>query len=174
MRTKTLGILAVMSVVICMACSKQQSGNVSYEDQVKNALKQAELGDVNVSENAEKNTVTLSGKVHSEDAKMDAAKVAKNAAGDRLIVNEISVEPVGAESDAKAVANNTDDAIEKNYKAALIGQGLDKQHIDYDANNGVLKLTGSVKSVPERIEAEKLAQAVPNVQQVVNQIEVKR
>jgi len=56
---------------------------------------------------------------------------------------------------------NGDDAIEKNYKAALIAQGLGKQKIDYDARNGVLTLGGSVKSVPERVEAEKLAQAVP-------------
>ena len=81
---------------------------------------------------------------------------------------------MGVESEAKDVSKNSDDAIEKNYKAALIAQRLDKQNINYDAQNGVLKLTGSVKSVPERVEAEKLAQAVPNVQQVVNQIEIRR
>ena len=69
---------------------------------------------------------------------------------------------------------NSDEAIEKNYKAVLIAQGLDKQRINYDAKNGVLKLAGSVQSVPQRTEAEKLAQSVPNVQQVVNQIEIKR
>jgi len=164
----------VVSLVVCMACSKQQNSTISYEDGVKNALKQAELTDVNVSEDAHKNTITLSGKVHSEDAKLQAARVAQTAGGDRLIVNEISVQPVGVESDAKDVAKNSDDAIEKNYKASLIAQGLDKQSINYDAKNGVLTLAGSVKSVPERVEAEKLAQAVPNVQQVVNQIEIKR
>lgn len=173
MRTKTLGLFSVVLVVACMACSKQTS-TVSYADGVKNALKQSELTDVNVSEDAAKNTITLSGKVHSEDAKMAAARVAQTAGGDRLIVNEISVQPVGVESEAKDVAKNSDEAIEKNYKAALIAQGLDKQSIDYGAKNGVLKLSGSVKSVPQRVEAEKLAQAVPNVQQVLNQIEVKR
>jgi len=68
------------------------------ENGVKNALKQADLTDVSVSEDAQKNTITLSGKVHSEDAKLDAARVAQAAAGDRLIVNEISVQPVGTES----------------------------------------------------------------------------
>lgn len=173
MRTKVLGLLALITIVGCLACSKQTS-KVAYKDGVKNALKQAELTDVNVSEDAAKNTITLSGKVHSEDAKMQAARVAQTAGGDRLIVNEISVQPVGVESEAKDVSKNSDDAIEKNYKAALIAQRLDKQNINYDAQNGVLKLTGSVKSVPERVEAEKLAQAVPNVQQVVNQIEIRR
>jgi len=174
MRTKTLGIFAVISIVICLACAKQQNSKIAYEDGVKSALKQAELTDVNVSEDAAKNIITLGGKVHSEDAKLEAARIAQTAGGDRLIVNEISVQPVGVESEAKDVATNADDAIEKNYKAALTAQGLDKQHINYDAKNGVLTLDGSVKSVPERVEAEKLAQAVPNVQQVVNQIEIKR
>ena len=172
MRTKTLGLIAVACLMVGIACAKHTS--VSYEDGVKNALKQSELTDVNVSEDAAKNTITLSGKVHSEDAKLEAARVAQTAGGDRLIVNEISVQPIGVESEAKDVAKNSDEAIEKNYKAALIAQGLDKQSINYDAKNGVLKLAGSVKSVPQRVEAEKLAQTVPNVQQVVNQIEIKR
>jgi osmotically-inducible protein OsmY len=173
MRTKVLGLAAVICMMLAVACAKHTS-SISYEEGVKNALKQAELTDVNVSEDATKNTVTLSGKVHSEDAKLQAARVAQTAGGDRLIVNEISVQPVGVESDAKDVAKNSDEAIEKNYKAVLIAQGLDKQRINYDAKNGVLTLAGSVKSVPQRVEAEKLAQAVPNVQQVVNQIEIKR
>jgi len=172
MRAKTLGLIAVACLMIGIACARHTS--VSYEDGIKNALKQAELTDVNVSEDGAKNTITLSGKVHSEDAKLEAARVAQAAGGDRLIVNEISVQPIGVESEAKDVAKNSDEAIEKNYKAVLIAQGLDKQKIDYDAKNGVLRLGGSVKSVPQRTEAEKLAQAVPNVQQVVNQIEIKR
>ena len=176
MRNKTLGLLAIVSLAlgIAIACSKQSSHSVAYEDEVKNALTQAELTDVKVSEDKDKNTITLSGSVHSEQAKEDAGRISQQAAGSRTIVNEVSVQPVGAESEAKTVANNTDDAIEKNYKAALTAHGLAKQDINYDAKNGVLVLAGSVKSPPQRQEAQKIAQAVPNVQQVVNQIEVKR
>lgn len=173
MRTKTLGILAILTVAIGLACNSQR-GTVSYEDQVKASLKQAELADVTVSEDKGKNTITLGGTVHSDNAKEDAAKIAQAAAGNRVIVNEISVQPVGAESEARSIEKNTDDAIEDNYKAALTAQGLDKEHINYDAKNGVLKLSGSVKSAPRKQEAEKIAQAVPNVQQVVNQIEIRR
>ena len=174
MRTKSLGILAVISLMIGMACSKTQTANPSYEDAVKNALKQAELTDVSVNEDKDKNTITLGGSVHSENARDEATRISKAAAGSRMVVNEISVQPVGAESRAKDVAKNTDDGIENNYKASLIAQGLDKQDIDYKADNGVLTLKGSVKSAPQKKEAQKLAQAVPNVQQVVNQLEVKR
>jgi len=175
MQTKALGILAVASLFFGMACSSSpRTSNVSYEDHVKDSLKQADLTDVSVSEDKDKNTITLSGKVSSEDAKQDAGKIAQSAAGTRIIVNEISVQPVGAESEAKDIAKNSDDAIEKNYEAALIADGLNKEHISYDAKNGVLKLTGSVRSVPQRTEAQKIAQAIPNVEQVVNQIEIKR
>ncbi len=159
-------------VILTVACSHRD--NVSYKDGVKKALEQNELQDVSVSEDQEKNTITLGGRVHSDDAKAKAAEVAKAAAGTRIIANEISVQPVGAESEAKDIASNLDDAIEKNYKAALIASGLEKQNLNFKAKNGVLSLTGSVHNVNQRQQAEKLAAGIPNVQQVLNQIDVRR
>jgi hyperosmotically inducible periplasmic protein len=166
-------IATLLLCVLCVACSSSRD-NTSYRDSVKKALEQAELTDVSVAEDRDKNTVTLGGTVHSDDAKSKAADVAKEAAGNRTVVNEVSVQPVGAESDAKSIASNVDEAIEKNYKAALISTGLEKQHIDFKAKNGVLILKGSVKTVAQRQEAQSAAARVPNVQQVLNQINVKR
>jgi hyperosmotically inducible periplasmic protein len=157
-----------------VACSKQNANDVSRKTQVSQALEQAELQDVSVSEDRDKNTITLSGKLHSDEAKSQAGQIAQNAAGGRIIVNEISVQPVGAESEAKEMDSHLDDGIESNYKAALIEKGLDKEHIKFDAKNGVLTLKGSVKTPPKRQEAQQLAKNIPNVQQVLNQIEVKR
>src|ERR1700730_17547045 len=165
---------AVAVLISCLGCSNRTGDNVSYKDGVKRALEQAELTDVSVAEDRDKNTVTLGGTVHSDEAKSKAADVATEAAGNRTLVNEVSVQPVGAESDAKSIASNVDDAIEKNYKAALISTGLEKQHIDFKAKNGVLILKGSVKTVAQRQEAQSAAARVPNVQQVLNQIKVKR
>ena len=141
---------------------------------MQKALEQADLKDVTVSEDRDKNTITLGGTLHSDDAKRSAGDIARVTAGSRIIVNEISVQPAGQQSQAKDVASNLDTAIEKNYKAALITKGLDKQHIRFDAKNGVLTLKGSVASAPQRQEAQELAQSVPNVQQVLNEIDVKR
>lgn len=178
MTMKDLRMLMIVPLLLAglgLACSTQRPTNdISYQDSVQKALEQADLKDVTVSEDRDKNTITLGGTVHSEDAKRNAGEVAKGVAGARIIANEISVQPVGAESESKSMASNLDDAIEKNYKAALIAKGLDKEHIRFDAKNGVLTLKGSVKSVPERQEAQQLAQAIPNVQQVLNQIDVKR
>ncbi len=173
MKPWIVNTIAIASLLLCVACSKT-GDNVSYKDSVKQALQQADLTNVSVSEDRDKNTLTLQGSVHSDDAKAKAAEVAKGAAGNRIVVNEVSVQPVGAESDAKAIASDLDDGIEKNYKAAIIAHGLEKQHIDFNAKNGVLTLKGSVKTAGQRQEAQMAAATVPNVQQVVNQIEVKR
>jgi len=165
--------LAGILILSTVACS-QRANDVSYKDSVKKALEQADLKDVTVDEDRDKNTVTLRGKVHSENAKQQAGEIAQAAAGTRIIANEISIEPVGLESQAKKIESNVDDAIEKNYKAMLISKGLDKQKIDFKANNGVLTLKGKVKTPQQRQQAEQVAANVPNVAQVVNEIEVNR
>jgi hyperosmotically inducible periplasmic protein len=170
MRKRIKMFFLLAPLFLTLACSHRD--NVSYKDDVKKALEQADLKDVTVSEDQDKNTITLGGKVHSSDAKAKAVDVAKTAANTRIIANEISVEPVGLESQAKDVASNLDDGIEKDYKAALISSGLD--HVRFKAKNRVLTLTGNVHNTNERKQAERLAARIPNVQQVLNQIEVRR
>ena len=164
-------LLLLILISLGPACTNQ---NNSYKSSVEQALQQADLKDVTVSEDADKNTITLGGTLHTDDAKARAANVAKSAAGPRVVANEISVQPVGAESQAKDEAAALDDGIEKNYKAALISSRLDKQHISYSAKNGVLTLSGSVHTTAERKEAKQLADHIPHVQQVVDQVEVRR
>jgi hyperosmotically inducible periplasmic protein len=178
MRYPILGVLLVTAAILTgTACStRRANGDVdaTYKDSVKQALEQADLKDVTVSEDRDKNTITLDGTVHSDEAKSKAGEVAKSAASGRIVANEISVQPVGMESEAKDIASNRDDAIENNYKAMLIAKGLNEEHIRFDAKNGVLTLKGSVRTPPQRTEAQQLAQAVPDVQQVINNLDVKR
>jgi hyperosmotically inducible periplasmic protein len=165
---------AVIALLLATLACSSRTNNATYKDSVQNALEQADLKGVTVGEDADKNTITLGGKLHSEDAKQQAAQVAQSVAGNRVIANEISVEPVGSESAARKIESNVDDAIEKNYKAAIISKGLDKQDIRFDSKNGVLTLKGKVKSMQQRQVAEQVASNVPEVAQVVNEIEVKR
>jgi hyperosmotically inducible periplasmic protein len=170
---KVLAMLGGTAILLSsLACSNQN--NVSYKNNVQKSLEQADLKDVSVSEDRDKNTITLSGTLHSEEAKAKAGEVARGAAISRIIANEISVQPVGAESEAKDTASALDDGIESNYKAALISSGLEKQDVNYSVNNGVLTLTGRVGTPTQRAQAQGLAAATPNVKQVINQIEVKR
>jgi hyperosmotically inducible protein len=80
--------------------------------------------------------------------------------------------PVGVEKEAKAVNSDLDQGIEKNLDAALI---LNKLHdkVEYKVKSAVVTLTGEVNSEEMRSRAETVASAVPNVQQVVNDLQVK-
>ncbi len=67
-------VVLLVSALLMMACS--QRDNLSYKDDIKKALEQAELKDVTVSEDRDKNTITLGGKLHSGDAKAKAGEIA--------------------------------------------------------------------------------------------------
>lgn len=173
MKSISLTLIALFALLLGVACSSR-STTVGYKDGVKKALEQVDLKDVTVAEDRDKNTITLGGKVHSENAKQQASEVAQAAAGNRIIVDEISVQPVGEEATARNIASNTDSAIEKNYKAALEAKGLDKERIRFNAKNGVLTLKGTVKSAQQKQAAQEVASNVPNVQQVLNELDVSR
>jgi len=80
--------------------------------------------------------------------------------------------PPGGESEAKAVNSDLDKAIEKNLDAALIQNKLHKS-VKYDVKNGIVTLTGEVNSQSKRALADRIASAVPNVKQVVNDVQIK-
>jgi hyperosmotically inducible periplasmic protein len=139
---------------------------------VTDSLKNNNLSAVSVSQDRDKGVMTLKGDVDSQDLKSQAEGVAKQAAPDYTIADEIGVRPPGA-SEAGSVASHLDSAIEDNFKAAIKAHAsLNDQSISGSAKNGTLVLTGSVKTARQKKEAEDLAKKVPNVQQVVNEIEV--
>jgi osmotically-inducible protein OsmY len=87
------------------------------------------------------------------------------------VANEIAVRPAGQESMAKDTDTDLDKAIEKNFDAVLVQHRLEHS-VKYDVKNGVIT-TGDVHSQAQRKGVEKLAAGVPNVKQVVNELEVK-
>ena len=172
--TRILSAVTALCLALALTnCSRQKAETPSYKDAVKQAMDEGGFKDVTVDEDRDKGVVTLGGKVQSEDEKARAEEAAKAAAPNEVIAMEVSVEPPGAEREARNVESNVDDAIEHNFKAALIGNKLEDQHISYKAKNGVLTLSGMVDTPQQRAQAEKVAASVPNVEQVVNEITVK-
>jgi len=167
-----LSSAAVLAGVMAVAgCNKPS--HPDEKSAVSDALKNNNLSAVSVSQDRDKGVMTLKGDVDSQDIKNQAENVAKQAAPDYTIADEIGVRPPGA-SEAGSVASNLDSAIEDNYKAAIKAHAsLNDQSIDFSAKNGTLVLKGSVKTAKQKKEAEDLAKKVPNVQQVVNEIEIK-
>jgi hyperosmotically inducible protein len=127
---------------------------------------------VSVSQDRDKGVVTLTGSVATESDKAQAESVTKAAAGGQVVADEIAVRPPGDESAAKAVDSDLDKAIEKNLDAALVKRKMDKG-VRYDVKNGVVTLKGDAVSEGRRSAVEQIAKGVPNVTQVVNEMQVK-
>ena len=161
-------LLIVGTLVGCSGTTK--SPDVS--DTIRKSLDQASLKDVSVSQDRDKGVVTLGGHVPTDGDKSQAESIAKSIAGGQVVSNQIGVIPPAAESEAKTVNSDLDKGIEKNLDAALIQLRLNKG-IRYDLKNGVVTLTGELNSQAKRTRFEKVASAVPNVQQVVNELQVK-
>jgi osmotically-inducible protein OsmY len=117
--------------------------------------------------------VTLSGSVGADADKAQAEALAKSLAGAEVVADQIAVLPPGAEHDARAMNSDLDKGIEQNLDAALIQNKL-HQGVKYAVKSGVVTLTGEVSSQAKRRAAAKIARAVPNVQQVVNELQVKK
>ena len=163
-----LTLLIVGTLAGCSGTTK--SPDVS--DSIRKSLDQGGLQDVSVSQDRDKGVVTLGGHVPSDGDKSQAESIAKSIAGGQVVSNQIGVTPPAVESEAKTVNSDLDKGIEKNLDAALIQRRLNK-NIKYDVKNGVVTLTGEVNSQSRRAQVEKVASTVPNVQQVVNELQVK-
>jgi hyperosmotically inducible periplasmic protein len=166
----SIGTLLILAGLA--ACSNTPTKSPDVTDNLRRSLDQAGLKDVSVSQDRDKGVVTLTGTTASESDKSQAESIAKSIAGPQVVSDQIAVRPPGDESTAKKVDSDLDKGIEKNFDAVLVRHKLDSA-VKYDVKNGVVTLTGHVNSQSRRAWVEKLATGVPNVRQVVNELEVK-
>jgi osmotically-inducible protein OsmY len=164
-----LGMLAVGSI---SGCSSTLTKSVDVADTIRQSLAQAGLKDVSVSQDRDKGVVTLTCTTTSEADKSQAETIARSIGAGQVISDQIAVRPPGRESIAKKVDSDLDGGIEKNFDAVLVQHKLDSD-VKYAVKNGVITLTGNVNSQARRDSVEHLAAGVPNVKQVVNELEVK-
>jgi hyperosmotically inducible periplasmic protein len=167
----SVAMLTLVAVGALAGCSGT-AASPDVADGIRKSLDQAGFKDVSVSQDREKGIVTLSGQVGSENDKAQAESLAKSLAGAQVVADQIAVIPKGAEKEAKAVNSDLDEGIEKNLDAALI-QNRMHEKVKYEVKSGVVTLTGEVNSQRKRDRAEQVATNVPNVKQVVNDLQVK-
>jgi osmotically-inducible protein OsmY len=169
-------ILVVLAVEIAVGtlsgCSWMNPKSPDVADNIRKSLDQTGLKDVTISQDRDKGIVTLGGSVKTAQDKVQAETIAKGIAASQVIADEIAVLPVGGESAAKTVNSDLDTGIEKNLDAVLILNKL-HDHVKYSVKTGVVTLTGNVDSRQTRSQAEQLASAVPNVTQVVNDLQTR-
>jgi osmotically-inducible protein OsmY len=172
---KSLKVVSVLYVAIAIAASlgcSDRSKAPDVSNDIRHALDEGGLNDVSISQDRDKGVVTLGGKVRTDDDKARAESIAKSIAGNEVVSNEIGVRPNGDEGTAKKVDSDLDSGIDKNLDAMLVQHKL-KEDVRYDVSNGVVTLKGTVPSQDRRSSVQKLAEQVPNVKQVVNELEVK-
>ncbi len=173
---KTLSIcaasLALLAAGILAGCSQTSMKSPDVSASIRTSLDQAGLKDVSVSQDREKGVVTLGGHVAADGDKAQAQSIATSIAGGQVVSNQIELIPRGAERAAKAMNSDLDEGIGKNLDAALIQNKL-HESVKYDVKNHVVTLTGEVDSQSARRQAGSVASSIPNVWQVVNELQVK-
>ncbi len=169
---RCLTMLLLLAVGSLVGCSRTSKLSPDVSDSIRKSLDQAGLKAVSVTQDRDKGVVTLSGNVGTDADKAQAESIATAIATGQVVSNQIVVVPPGGESQAKAVNSDLDAGIEKNLDAALIQNKLHKG-VTYNVKSGVVTLTGEVGSQAKRAQVAQVASTVPNVQQVVNELQVK-
>ena len=174
MKTNQLlvAVLTLVAMGTIAGCRGISTKSPDVADTIHKSLDQAGLKNVAVSQDRDKGVVTLGGQVLSEGEKAQAEALAISLAGGQVVADQIAVIPAGQGNDVKAMNSDLDEGIEKNLDAALI---QNKMHdtVSYSVKNGVVTLNGEVISEDLRTGAGALAIGVPNVRQVVNDLQIK-
>jgi osmotically-inducible protein OsmY len=168
----SLGFCGILAISGLAGCSGASSKSPEVTDSIRQSLSESHLSDVSVSQDRDKGVVTLGGHVAGEGDKAHAESIARSFAGNQVVANQIAVIPAGVESDAKKMNSSLDKGIEGNLDALLIQDQL-HDSVKYAVKNSVVTLSGDVDSQAKRTQAQELASTVPNVQQVVNELQVK-
>jgi hyperosmotically inducible protein len=162
-----VGCLAAAIMISTAACGPR---NPDYEKTADDALSTAALDDVDANYDNDAKTIHLTGTVNTENERQRAADVVQKAVGDGAqVANEVTV----ANKDDD-IAGDFDGALESRLDELVDNEAdLKEDSISFDANNGVITITGDVDSAAERDRVGDLARSQPGVKDVVNSLEVK-
>lgn len=169
---------AVCALAISFGCAESDPGlttsvktQLAADDQVK-ALK--------IDVDTKDRVVTLKGTVQSAAEEARALEIARATKGVASVVDEISVVPAtdatatsGRMTDPAVDVTLTDPGLTAEIKTKLLADPyVSGLKIDVDTKDGVVTLTGNVKSAAEKAEALRLANTTKGVKSVVDKLVV--
>jgi len=162
-----VGCLAAAIMISSAACGPR---NPDYEKTADEALSSAALDDVEANYDNDAKTIHLTGTVNTENERQRAADVVQKAVGTGAqVANEVTVA-----SRDEEIADDFDGALETRLDELVDNEAeLKDNSIAFDANNGVVTITGDVNSAAERDRVGDMARSQPGVKDVVNSLEVK-
>ena len=165
-----LAVLPVVMAGALMGCSDTNK-SPDVTDNIRKSLDQAGYKDVSISQDRDKGVVTLSGTVATESDKSQAESIAKAGAGSQVVADQIAVTPPG-ENEPRTVNADIDKAIGEDLDAQLVQNRLNHD-VSHSEKNGVVTLKGTVNSENMRARVAKIANSVPDVKEVVNELQIK-
>ncbi|MFN7995122.1 MAG: BON domain-containing protein [Bryobacteraceae bacterium] len=166
------GLLTAVVVTMMAGCSQTATKSPAVADNIRKSLDDAGLKTVSVSQDRTNGVITLNGRVTTDAAKEQAESIAKTLATGQVVADQVQVVPERAAADTKSMYSDLDKGIDNNLAAAFI-QNRVPGTLHHSVKNGVVTLTGTVNSQNARAQAQQVAAGVPNVQQVVNELQVK-
>jgi hyperosmotically inducible periplasmic protein len=162
------------------------------ENQLKSDPKLRDA-DLSVSANVDRNEATLSGTVATEEMRTRAVEMARSANPGLTVTDKIDVKPrettrseytpemareevARARTHKETVGGSLDDAwIHSKLVAQLIAdKDTPERKINVDVNNNVVTLRGSVESMAQKQEAERVAKETDGVKSVRNMLKVSK
>jgi hyperosmotically inducible protein len=170
---RTILVLPLLALALGLGCQQQRAAE-SPEDKIQPALNQAQISGINVSENRETRTITLTGEVDSPELKSRAEEIARANASGWTVNNEIAVRQLGEAGAAEQREENAEDRATREKIMAEINAAPDLDEVDIrmDVKEGVVTLRGEVRNEAQKKRAEQVAKQITGVKQVRNELEV--
>jgi len=169
MRITHTGVAVAFTLALAAgACSTAEVPDPS--DRVEQALKDANIKDVNFDWDKDARVAHLKGTVDSATERERAASVAETAVGTSgRVLNELTIENVN---------ENTADDMDGRIRSALSDaidrdQVLRDRDIDFDVSNGVVTVKGEVRTTAEKTKVSDLVKGAPGVKEFANALEIK-
>ena len=192
-----LPVASIVGFLLLPACStngtnSSASSNSDMEQSIKTLLSSdPQLQGIGVDAKADKNEVTLSGTVPTEDLRTKAVDLAKNGRPNLVVTDKIDVKPNQVarseytEDMARAarekarefgdkIGNSLDDAwIHTKIKAKLLDNpDTPSRKINIDVIDQVVTLHGKVETIAAKDEAERTARQTQGVKRVNNLLKI--
>jgi osmotically-inducible protein OsmY len=164
--TKLASLVGTGLLAASIACSV---GGPDVEEQANEALDGANLDAVDANYDASERVIHVTGTVATESDRQRAGDIVEQAVNNGArVANEVTVAGGNEE-----IADDLDGGIETRLENRVELDPTLKDHsISFDANNGVVTITGNVPTAGDTERIETMARSEAGVRDVANALEV--
>jgi hyperosmotically inducible protein len=157
-------IALIIALGTTIGCSRKPDPT----ENVSKALRDASLDDVRFTWDEDARIAHLSGSVDTASDRTRAEDIAATAVGTSgKVLNDLTIESAGG------TLESADDQISRTLRKLMDDDPILKdRNIDFEIENGVVTVTGEVRTPAERNKVTDLVRAVPAVKDVANALEI--